>query len=514
MHELAQHITIFGGVGIAFATVMVLALPLTLPRSERKLVKQPLLYLLGHIAIVATRALIDIEEHSTEESLVLLELTLLLLSVARSGYLLLLHVVVARSMRGEVPRILRDLIQAILYGGVAIVVLGEWGVDAGQLLTTSALLTAVIGLSLQDTLGNLFAGLAIQAQRPFRVGDWIQFDDDIHRIGRVLEMNWRAVNIVTLDQVEITVPNSTLAKAPLRNFSLPRPEARRRVYVHAPREVSPANLRAVLLEAVQGVGGVLAKPTPSVLVHEFDERGVKYEVRFFIRDFAHRENLDAEVRERLWYAMQRCGVSIPPPNRFVRMHDMTEERIEHEHEAQIDDREHGLEVVDFLAALEEKVLHKLAEQATDRLYGPGEHVIRQGEEGDELFIVRRGQVKVLVKGRRGRDRELAILGPGDFFGEMGLMTGEMRRATVVATTEAELLVLNKAALGPILAERPELAETISEVLAERANGLEPDEITKVEELPDDEEENPILERIKKFFSLGADDTDDEEFENG
>src|SRR5690606_39397019 len=112
-------------------------------------------------------------------------------------------------------------------------------VEPASLLATSALLTAVIGLSLQETLGNLFAGLAIQAERPFEVNDWIQFDEHRHRVGRVVEINWRATKVETSDRVILTVPNGVLARAPIMNFSRPTALVRRSVYVDAPFDAPP-----------------------------------------------------------------------------------------------------------------------------------------------------------------------------------------------------------------------------------------------------------------------------------
>src|SRR5690606_13193402 len=153
----------------------------------------------------------------------------------------------------------------VFYAAVALVVLRAAGVELGSLLTTSALLTAVIGLSLQDTLGNLFAGLAIQAQQPFEVGDWIQHDPtDQETMGRVVEINWRATRVLTVDNVEVTIPNGALARASIRNFSRPTAEVRRSVTITVAAHVPPNEVHRLFAEAVAGTPGVLSHPAPDV----------------------------------------------------------------------------------------------------------------------------------------------------------------------------------------------------------------------------------------------------------
>ncbi|HJL47235.1 MAG TPA: mechanosensitive ion channel, partial [Polyangiaceae bacterium LLY-WYZ-15_(1-7)] len=254
--KLSEHLTLTGGVGIAVAAVMILLLPLVLPKGERGRTKLPLILLLLYVAIVASRSFLD-DDSPSHEPLKVAGVFFLGSSMARSGFLLVLHSVITRTLGGNVPRIVRDLVQALLFMGVLMLTLRAAGVEPSSLLTTSALLTAVIGLSLQDTLGNLFAGLAIQAQRPFRVGDWIQYDDTEHHIGRIVEMNWRAVKVETLDKVEMTVPNATLAKSSLQNYSMPTRVARRHAYVEAPYDRPPERVIPQLVDAVRGVAGVL-----------------------------------------------------------------------------------------------------------------------------------------------------------------------------------------------------------------------------------------------------------------
>src|SRR6185369_7136693 len=145
-----------------------------------------------------------------------------------------------------------DLTQAVVYVIVVLLTLRLMGVEPTSLLTTSALLTAVIGLALQDTLGNLVSGLALQMQRPFEVGDWIQFDQDPRQVGQVTEVNWRATTLMTSDLVEVIVPNAFLAKAQIRNYSRPSTVSRRSVSVQGPYDESPHRVQDAIARALKG----------------------------------------------------------------------------------------------------------------------------------------------------------------------------------------------------------------------------------------------------------------------
>lgn len=496
------HLTPFGGIGIAIAVGLLVALRLALSPPATRLVRAPFGLLLAHLAIVVLRAVLPDPAPEVMRPIDLLGLTLLLLSIGRAGYLLLLHGILerGRSQRG-LPGIIRDMLQVGVYLVVALYVLHRAGVDPGSLLTTSAVLTAVIGFALQDTLGNLFAGLAIQLQQPFEVGDWIQFDDDPDHIGEVIEINWRATRILTIARVEVTVPNNLLAKAPIRNYSKPTRLVRRFATVIAPYETPPARVHRLLTEAVVEVDGVRSHPAPDIQTMQFTERGVEYQVRYFIEDFDQREILDGRVRDRLWYALRRAAVPIPAPQRRVTMIEHIAASAEQESQARIADVERALERLPLFKPLPHDLLHELAMHTERRLYAHGELVIQQGDYGEELFIVERGKVEVVVDRHHGMEH-VATLGPRDFFGEMSLLTGEQRRATVRAEGEVALLVVSKEALQPILEASPELATHISEVLAQREVVL--GRQARAEEAIDDEHterRGELLSRIRQFFSL-------------
>lgn len=517
---LHGEVSLFGGIGFVVALLALVGARVTVPAEEKRRVRTPAILLALYVLAVALRLALPESSEAAEsisgqlkdathpdlKLLQALSAFFLLGSLGHSSFLLLLHSIVVRRLSGPVPVILRDLIQGLVYVAVGLVAMSVAGVEPGSLLTTSALLTAVIGLSVQDTLGNLFAGLAIQAQRPFDKGDWIQFDEDEQLVGQVTEMNWRAVTVVTLEHNEITVPNSMLAKAALRNYTRPKNIARRRAYVWAPTDIQPHRVQRLLAGALRELPGVLDDPAPSVITHQFTERGVEYEVRYFIDDFDAREVISGEVHDRIYYALRRARIAVPPPAREVFLHEINRETVAQERELQIGRNKAAIGCVGFLDVLLDEPKHRLAALVDNRIYVAGEVIIRAGETGSELFIIETGEVRVEV--RRGRQkREVARLGPGQFFGEMSLMTGEQRVATIRAMKDTAVLVADKRAFSSVLEASPELAETVSQMLAEREEELAGFDSGEVSEagISRSERSSQLLTRIKHFFALpGAD----------
>ncbi|MBI4950996.1 MAG: mechanosensitive ion channel family protein [Myxococcales bacterium] len=490
-------------IGVLTALVLAVALALLLPREQKKLVRAPFGLLVLHVLSLALLPVAGAES-SVGRVLAPLAMFFVLASIGRSGVLLGLDVLLGRKLGRPLPRIIRDIVQVVVFAGIGIVSLRQAGADPGSLLTTSAVLTAVLGLSLQETLGNVFAGLAVQMQRPFEVGDWIQFDSESKNIGRVVEINWRATKVVTLDELEIIVPNSALAKAPIRNYSKPTDATRRSVFLQVAYGTPPGRVREVLLGAVRESPGVLAAPTPTVVTNNFGESGVEYWVRYFITEFHRRDLIDSGVRDRIWYALRREGLSIPYPRRTLDMHQVTSESREVERQRESAAREAALRGVDFLAVLPAEDHRWLSDQTELRLYGAGETIVRQGDESREFYIIETGEVVVSVQRAGQADLEVARLGAGKFFGEMAFMTGEKRNANVRAAGDCRILVVGHDAAQQLFLRSPELAERISGVLAERQAELERHATVSPEsrarEL--DEHKTQLLARIKKFFLLG------------
>lgn len=492
-----------GALGISVAVALLVAVRLLMPADERRKLRLPIILLGFHVAMLLCRLPLD-PASELHRTISVFSLFFLLSALGRAAFLLVVDLIVGVRLNRPLPRIIHDILQGLVYAGVLLVTLRAAGVEPGSLLTTSALITAVLGLSLQETLGNLFAGLSLQAQRSFEVGDWIQLDPDPKSIGQVVEINWRATRVLTLEQFELTIPNGMLAKSAIRNFTKPTRVARRSIEVEGPYEVSPRQVEKALLGATQSVPGVLAAPAPFVLTSRFAGSGIAYQLCFFIDDFARRDRIESAIRQRIWFIFQRAGISIPFSTHTVRMADTSAESEARTAAEALSLRLESLRVVDFMAALPPPLLLRLATLSKTCHYMGGEHVIHQGAAaGHELFIVQSGEVSVIVGRDGGSTAEVARLGPGKFFGEMSLMTGEPRSATIQAVNDCALVKVDKGAFHEILAAAPEIAEKITEVLVARQTALgENVSSRRVRAAGETEAKtSALLGKIREFFSL-------------
>ena len=490
-------------IGLCAALALLVVTRWLLPRRDHRLLRVPTFFLFVHIAGLGLALLVK-GGTSLAAALSFVTLVSLLFVFGRLLGLLVLEVVLNRKLGRPVPTILRDIAQAVVYLFLLLGALRAIGFEPGSILTTGAVVTAVIGLSLQDTLGNLVAGLAIQMERPFEVGDWVSLDDSSKTLGRVVEINWRATRVLTPDDVEVIVPNGLLAKSPIVNYTKPTRSLRRNVYVTVAYEVPPARVHQIVLEAIAEVPGVLPDPKPRILTSAFQDKGIEYWLRYWTGEFELRDFVDSAVRDRVFYALRRAGFTIPVPQRTVHMHQISNESVARVNEDLAAERERHLRNVDILQVLDGPVLRKLAALAKSRLFAPGETIVRQGDDAAELCIVDRGAVAMLLAKKGEPAREVTRLGPGQFFGEMALVTGEKRQATVRAVTECELLVIDHAAFQAVLADAPDLVQEVSRVLAERQTMLdEQAETLSIDDL--DRQVNlkslQLIDRIKNFFQL-------------
>jgi CRP-like cAMP-binding protein len=259
-------------------------------------------------------------------------------------------------------------------------------------------------------------------------------------------------------------------------------------------------MEAALLEAAQGCPGVLADPAPRVWVGQFGDGSIEYKLLYFIDDFDHTPAIDPAIRRRIWYSLQRAGISLPFPTRDVRVEQVSEAGSYQAELEQAKRRERMLRSVDFLDVLPEHTLGHLAQNSKTCLYAAGEDIIQQGDEGSELFVIRSGEAAVLVGQEDREPVEVARLGAGGVFGEMSLVTGEPRSATVRTSSPCEVIVLGHAAFRDVLEQNPDLAQRISEVLASRQAEIEQAQSTRPE-LDRDTRSGVILARIRSFFSL-------------
>jgi len=379
------------------------------------------------------------------------------------------------------------------------VVLTRSEVDVTRVFTASVLTTAVIGLALQETLGNIMEGLALQLEPDLEVGDCVKIDDKT--TGRIREMRWRATTVVTKNGDLIMIPNGVIARSLITNFSRPTPAHRQWVYLRVHFRHPPGKVRDVAVEAVRAQAFVRNDPAPDCVLMDFKDDACTYAIRYWMDDFQRDDSMDSAVRSAVWYALHRAGMEIPFPSMNINVTEMNADREERKQDEEYARRVDALSRVDVFRALDAEKIDRLARRMRLIIYGPGEVVLRQGDPGDSLYVVRAGSVAVQIGVREAR-RQVATLAAGQFFGEMSLMTGESRAATVVAKSDCECYIVDKEAFQEILVERPELAGIISEILSRRQIALDgaSAEAALASQVV---EKNQLRSKIAAFFGIGG-----------
>ena len=402
----------------------------------------------------------------------------------------------------HIPRLIIDMINFVVLAIVAVAILnGIFGVKLTAFLVTSTVLSAVIGLSLQDILGNLFAGLALQMERPYKVGEWIGVGEEE---GIVVQMNWRTLTIRTRAGDHVTIPNATVSKNIVTNYSRPNRHHMCRIEVGMAYTHSPGYIKKVISRIFVKIDGVLKKPVPQVLLDEFDDYTVNYDVRFWISEYYRKYEIEDAVRTHIWYNLRRAGLSIPFPIR-----DVTVRTVPEDHETRINELLKAeifneLGKVEMFKLLNDEQMLKLAESSTKHLYSKGELLVHQGDSGDSLLIISEGSVEVYISDSSGRKTHLADLHEGDYFGEMSLLTGEPRSASVSAISETEVIVVRKEGLADLLETEPSILEPLSEMLEKRLEDIS--SIVMDRSIEEQEREQPaqkehLLGRIRDFFGI-------------
>jgi small-conductance mechanosensitive channel len=401
-----------------------------------------------------------------------------------------------RSQGAPPPGLLASVVSVLLYGiGAAVVVRFWFGIDLTPVLATSAVLGAVVGLALQDTLGNLFAGIALHTEAPFHVGDWLTIGN--HQ-GCVEEVSWRATRLRTWDGDSLVVPNNEVARHSILNHSRPQEPHSRVLLIGVNYQTPPNKVLSVLRGLLEQVEGMPRTPPAGLRVVAYGDFAISYEIRYHVSGHHDCRRVEGEIHRLIWYHFRRHGIEIPFPIRNVYLHQA--EAGADSNQASTTRLERALRAIDLFRPLSEAELREAAARFRLLHYAAGESIIVEGAPGDSFFVIDRGEVQV-TKRVAGERRNLARLMEGQFFGEMALLTGEERSATVVAATDVDLFTIDKPAFHDILVANPAIAVDISTILSERreAQVLVEDAAPRNEGRP--ETRQRILERICAYFGI-------------
>jgi small-conductance mechanosensitive channel/CRP-like cAMP-binding protein len=405
------------------------------------------------------------------------------------------------------PRIAEDIFVIVGYVAWGLVRLRYAGLDLGSIVATSAMITAVVAFAMQDTLGNILGGLALQLDNSVEIGDWIKIDDIT---GRVVDIRWRSTLVETRNWETVVFPNSQLMKNKFlvlgRRTDQPV-QWRRWVWFNVHLKITPTRVINAVESAVQQaeINNVAKRPAPSCVLMEIDKGCARYALRYWLTDLAVDDPTDGAVRWHIYTALERAGIKLAVEEKNVHYIKDNEKHEEVLHQRELELRVRTLRRVELFAQLTEEELRKLAERLRYAPFAKGNTIAKQGAPAQHwLFIIINGDAEVFLEAASGEKRSLNVLTKGDFFGEMSLMTGSPRVATVVAKTDVECYRLDKDAFEEILLARPSIAEEVAHVLVTRRAELDIalrnlDEAALHKEI--DHRHNEVLATVKRFFGL-------------
>lgn len=398
----------------------------------------------------------------------------------------------------EVPKFLTEVARLlILLIAAFLILMFFYNKSIKELLFAPGIAAVVIGLAMQDLIGNIIAGMAIQVGKPFVQGDWLLVGD---RCAQVVEINWRATRLVTIDDISIEIPHREMSGKTITNLNKPTRLHAMRISVGIDYSAPPTRVKDVLLHATNNAKGIAPNPKPRVYLKNFGDYSTEYEIKFWIEDQSQYFEVCDSIRTNVWYSLRRHGIKIPYPVRTVQIERPSRTK---EQEVQTAARV-ILAQQPLFKCLNDAQLDALLPRGKVVHFGRGEHIIEQGADGDSMFILVNGEAGVVVA-RNGLQTHVASLKSGDCFGEMSLLTGEKRSATVTASRDCEVVEIGKAVLAHSLKENPELLTKLSELLARRQ--METEGViakhteTSVIKATQAAYQETFVDRLRKFFEM-------------
>lgn len=358
-------------------------------------------------------------------------------------------------------RLIQDLVVGIVYIGIFLSILAfVFAVPVGTLAATSGAFAIILGLALQNTLSDVFSGIALNLGRPYTLGDWIVLSDGTE--GRVVETDWRATHLLTSARNVVVLPNRFLAQLGLTNVSSPNERHRLSVKVRIAPTTMPAVVVDVMRTVLMSSNTILTDPPPYVAIRSLDAAAIEVDLFFGVADVDHRVTARNEIFDLVHRHSKANGLLLAvPPSTSVMMTSLPDQGTKPQRHTPLE----LISAIPILSALTDDEKEALAATISVRTYRKDEIIAQQGEMLPALMIVRRGVIVREPSGGAGRLREMTHLAPGDFFGETGLLAGIGEISTLRAMTDVMVYEIEQERFAPLLLERPEMAEDLAGILS-------------------------------------------------
>src|SRR5207302_6801938 len=367
-----------------------------------------------------------------------------------------------RRKQTPIPHFLREVVALVIFV-VALLFVLSFAYHAERelkgVVVTSGVAAVIVGLAGQNLLGGIIAGMSLQINRPYKVGDWLKVGDTY---GEVMEINWRSTRLRTNDGIYLDIPNKEIVKSTIVNLHYPTEIHAMRIRVGVDYSVPPKRVKDALTRATQSAVNVLREPRVRVFLVDFADHAVIYEIKFYMGNHARINETNDSVRTNVWYELKRQQIRIPYPIQDLYLHRPPVRSVQEDH----DEARAILRGEPLFDCLSDSQIDNLVKQSDLNHFGRGERVIQEGAEGDSMFILLRGAAQVSVS-KNGSTIPVATLSSGDCFGEMSLLTGEKRSATVKADGDCYVMEISKETMAEVIRDSPECMKQLSELLAKR-----------------------------------------------
>ncbi|MBV8589424.1 MAG: mechanosensitive ion channel family protein, partial [Acetobacteraceae bacterium] len=388
-------------------------------------------------------------------------------------------------------KLLQDLLAGLIYLAALFAVIAYvFDLPIQGLLATSGVAAIILGLALQSSLSDVFSGIVLSFSRPYKPGDWVSIDGSTD--GRVIELNWRATSILTGKRDLATVPNSTIAKSKIVNISSPSGIHGTSVTVQLDAKTPPLRGSEILEHAIRNSRLIVTAPAPWITVKGVNAACTEFEITFFVEELASTGKAQNELFDYIYRHLAAADIDLatpqsgPMPDRAVQKGRTRIERL--------------LELVAIFACFTAEERAAVAAKLTERSYDEDEIVHEPGVLSQSLFIVGSGVLSATVDGIEG-EIEVLRLGPGDYFGELELLSGQPTPARVSALIPTTVYELAKADLTPILKARPQIAQELGRVMAERL-ALRPSAAGEVDaRIPKHRLKDWFADRLHRLYDL-------------
>ena len=373
----------------------------------------------------------------------------------------LLRAVVVIERLPREGKLLQDLLAGLTYLAAFFAIIGfVFDLPVQGVLATSGAVAIILGLALQSTLNDVFSGIVLSFSRPYRPGDWISLEGGTD--GRVTEMNWRATNILTGRRDLAIVPNSTIAKSKIVNVSSPSRLHGITLAIALDTSGPPSSGTEILERAILNCALIQASPAPSVVIKSITAGSAEFEITFFVADLASSTKAQNQLFDLIFRHLIVSGLNLAPSQAGNQL----DQPSAHDFPREKGILEKLLELVVIFGALTADERAAIAAKLKPAEYERGKTLVEPGTVVSSLFIVGSGVLSLTREDDEG-EIEVMRLGPGDHFGEIGMLTGAPAITRISALAPTTVYELAKDDLLPILAARPQVAQELSRALARR-----------------------------------------------